>query len=306
MRSPPERECNTCPTSCSTTTSIRLRLKLGYLVKKAFERSASVVRLSDETRQFPIRSTLHDPQGGAARFRRDRLAEAGRCADSIWCARQPRSERSRATSRHAGIAAGGPQEFANEALRFVEHRVDPMNPQPIHATALSRVRSPDHTTARHLDRTCRSPRNLHKLLDPEIRAKNLRAARYAVRGRYWDLVRPDAPDPIFIVGCSRSGTTVTYETIATAPGLLSFGWEIPEFWENLWGPQSCNWESHAAGAEHARPEHRDAAQRYFFAETGPRAGARQDLHQRDARSVPLHACFRRPASSTSTATAGTT
>ena len=113
-----------------------------------------------------------------------------------------------------------------------------------------------------------SPRNLHKLLDPEIRAKNLRAARYAVRGRYWSVVRPDAPDPIFIVGCSRSGTTVTYETIATAPGLLSFGWEIPEFWENLWGPQSCNWESHAAGAEHARPEHRDAALRYFFARLG--------------------------------------
>jgi len=113
-----------------------------------------------------------------------------------------------------------------------------------------------------------SPLKLYKLLDPEIRAKNLRAARHAVRGRYWSVVRPEAPDPIFIVGCSRSGTTVTYETISTAPGLLSFGWEIPEFWENLWGPQSCNWESHAADAEHARPEHRDAALRYFFARLG--------------------------------------
>jgi hypothetical protein len=113
-----------------------------------------------------------------------------------------------------------------------------------------------------------SPRNLYKLLDPEIRAKNLRAAHWAVRGRYWNLARPEAPDPIFIVGCSRSGTTVTYETISTARGLLSFGWEIPEFWENLWGPQSCNWASHAAGAEDARPEHRDAALRYFYARLG--------------------------------------
>jgi hypothetical protein len=113
-----------------------------------------------------------------------------------------------------------------------------------------------------------NPRNLYKLLDPDIRAKNLRAAQFAVRGGYWSLVRPDAPDPIFIVGCSRSGTTITYETIATAPGLLSFGWEIPEFWENLWGPHSCDWESHAAGAEDARPEHRDAARRYFFERLG--------------------------------------
>ena len=59
-----------------------------------------------------------------------------------------------------------------------------------------------------------SLRNLHKLLDPEIRAKNLRALRYAVRGLYWDLLRSSAEDPIFVVGCSRSGTTVTYETIA--------------------------------------------------------------------------------------------
>ena len=59
-----------------------------------------------------------------------------------------------------------------------------------------------------------SLRNLHKLLDPEIRAKNLRAMGLALRGRYWDLARSRAADPVFVVGCSRSGTTVTYETIA--------------------------------------------------------------------------------------------
>ena len=59
-----------------------------------------------------------------------------------------------------------------------------------------------------------SLRNFHKLLDPEIRAKNLRAMGFALRGRYWDLARSRAADPVFVVGCSRSGTTVTYETIA--------------------------------------------------------------------------------------------
>src|SRR6266498_617674 len=113
-----------------------------------------------------------------------------------------------------------------------------------------------------------SLRNLHKLLDPEIRAKNLRAMRFAMRGLYWDLVRSQATDPVFVVGCSRSGTTVTYETIAMSPRLLSFGHEIPEFWDSLWGPRTNGWESEAAGAEVARPEHRDAAQRYFFQRLG--------------------------------------
>src|ERR1700680_4759999 len=107
-------------------------------------------------------------------------------------------------------------------------------------------------------------RNLHKLLDPEIRAKNLRALRFGMRGRYWDLARSQAADPVFVVGCSRSGTTVTYETIAMSPQLLSFGYEIPEFWDSLWGPHHNNWESEAAGAEHALPAPRDAPQRYFF------------------------------------------
>jgi hypothetical protein len=111
-------------------------------------------------------------------------------------------------------------------------------------------------------------RNVHKLRDPQIRAKNLRALRYAARGVYWDLVRTQSDDPIFVIGCSRSGTTVTYETIAASGELLSFGHEIPEFWDGLWGPAHNHWESEAAGAEAARPEHRAAVQRYFFQRLG--------------------------------------
>jgi hypothetical protein len=111
-------------------------------------------------------------------------------------------------------------------------------------------------------------RNLHKLLDPDIRQKNLRELRYQLRGLWWDATRPAVPDPVFVVGCSRSGTTVTYETLATAPQFLSFGWEIPQFWNSLYGPLKNNWHSEAAGAEHARPEHRDAAFRYFYQRLG--------------------------------------
>lgn len=111
-------------------------------------------------------------------------------------------------------------------------------------------------------------RNLHKLLDPEIRRKNLRALHLELRGLYWRLRRPQVPDPVFIVGCSRSGTTVTYETLAAAPQLLSFGYEIPNFWNSLVGPLNNGWHSEAAGAEDARPEHRDRALRYFYQHLG--------------------------------------
>jgi len=111
-------------------------------------------------------------------------------------------------------------------------------------------------------------RNLPKLLDPDVRAKNLRAMTFALRGLYWDATGSRGSDPVFVVGCSRSGTTVTYETIASSPHLLSFGHEIPEFWDGLWGPHHNQWDSEAAGAESARPEHRRAAQRYFFQRLG--------------------------------------
>jgi len=113
-----------------------------------------------------------------------------------------------------------------------------------------------------------SLRNLHKLLDPEIRTKNWRALRQAVRGQWWDLRRPVQPDPVFVVGCSRSGTTVTYETLAASARFLTFGYEIPQFWNGLYGPLNNGWDSEAAGVEQASPEHRDAAFRYFFQRLG--------------------------------------
>jgi len=112
------------------------------------------------------------------------------------------------------------------------------------------------------------PRKLLKLLDPEIRAKNLRELRYRARGLLWHATRPSVPDPVFVVGCSRSGTTITYETLATSPAFLKFGWEIPQFWNSLYGPLNNGWHSEAAGAADAQPWHRDAAFRYYFQRLG--------------------------------------
>lgn len=107
-----------------------------------------------------------------------------------------------------------------------------------------------------------------KLLDSEIRAKNWQAIQLAARGKFWDIRHPSMRDPVFVVGCSRSGTTVTYETLAAAPEFLTFGFEIPQFWNNLHGPLNNDWDSEAADAKHAEPQHRDAAFRYFYQHLG--------------------------------------
>lgn len=111
-------------------------------------------------------------------------------------------------------------------------------------------------------------RKLSKLADPEIRAKNILEAKRALKGLVWDATRPKVSDPVFVVGCSRSGTTITYETIAASGKFLHFGYEIPQFWDNLYGPLNNGWSSEAASAEHARPEHRDAALRFFYQRLG--------------------------------------
>lgn len=131
---------------------------------------------------------------------------------------------------------------------------------------------------------------LRKLLDPEIRAKNVQALKWDLRGRWYDLARPSMPDPVFLVGCSRSGTTVTYETLGAAPQFRKFGWEIPQFWDGLYGPLNNGWHSEAAGAEQACPEHRHAALRYFYQRLG--AGWVLDKTCINVMRIPyLHALF---------------
>ena len=111
-------------------------------------------------------------------------------------------------------------------------------------------------------------KKLKKLLNPEIRAKNLEVLGWRLRERWFDLARPDLPDPVFLVGCSRSGTTVTYEALAEAPEFIKFGYELPQFWDSLFGPLNNGWQSEAALATDAKPEHRHAALRHFYARLG--------------------------------------
>lgn len=110
---------------------------------------------------------------------------------------------------------------------------------------------------------------LLKLADSSIRAKNLVALRWRAREIAWGALRPRMPDPVFVIGCSRSGTTVTFETLAASGHFVHFDYEIPQFWNALHGPLGNGWASEAATAEDARPGHRERALAHYFARLGP-------------------------------------
>lgn len=110
---------------------------------------------------------------------------------------------------------------------------------------------------------------LKKLLDRDIRAKNVEALRVRLRERYFLASKPDLPDPVFVIGCCRAGTTITFETIARSKELKTLGYSTPEFWDGLHGPHHNHWDSEAASATDAQPRHRALALAHFYARLGP-------------------------------------
>lgn len=105
-------------------------------------------------------------------------------------------------------------------------------------------------------------------------AKNVRyygrAWVRALRGGWWDLRHYPAQRPVFIVGCSRAGTTLVYKTFSLADELGSLQRETHDFWNELHPLAEQHWQSHALEARHACSRDRDAVTRYFYAYTGRR------------------------------------
>ncbi|MFO6424715.1 sulfotransferase family protein [Motilimonas sp. KMU-193] len=109
---------------------------------------------------------------------------------------------------------------------------------------------------------------VHKLTSTEYLQKNLVAFKRHLKGQWWQLTQPQTLDPIFIVGCSRSGTTVTFETLSQSSEVRSLGYETPQLWHSLYGPKHNQWHSEAARAEDAKPAHRDAYFKFFYQRLG--------------------------------------
>jgi hypothetical protein len=88
------------------------------------------------------------------------------------------------------------------------------------------------------------------------------------RGMWWDIARPETVRPIFVIGCSRAGTTVLYKTLSASSELGSLNRETHDFWVALHPLVEKNWDTHALSAQDATPRDRDAVARYFYTWSG--------------------------------------
>ena len=112
----------------------------------------------------------------------------------------------------------------------------------------------------------------------------------ATRNIVWQMRRQSADRPIFVVGCSRAGTTLVYKTLSEAAELGSLQRETHDFWMTLHPLAEKQWNTHALNAEDARPGERDFVSRYFYANTGKRRFV--DKNNQNGLCVPyLHALF---------------
>ena len=117
-----------------------------------------------------------------------------------------------------------------------------------------------------------------------------KASLRTLRGAWWDVRRYPAIRPVFIVGCSRAGTTLVYKTFSEAEELGSLQRETHDFWGELHPLAEHHWESHALAAQDASQRDRDIVTRYFYAHTGQRCFV--DKNNQNGLCVPyLYALF---------------
>jgi hypothetical protein len=117
-----------------------------------------------------------------------------------------------------------------------------------------------------------------------------RAGSRTLRGLAWDLHPVLADRPIFVVGCSRGGTTLVYRTFSESRELGSLIRESHDYWAGLHPIEQRGWTSHELTAADASDADRRAVSRYFYAHTGRRRFV--DKNNQHGLAVPyLHALF---------------
>ncbi len=114
--------------------------------------------------------------------------------------------------------------------------------------------------------------------------------RRGIRGLWWDYFRSLIGIPLFVVGCSRAGTTLVYFTFSEAKELGSLKRETHDFWNSFHPITQRKWETHALSQDDIQPGEREAISRYFYAYTGQRRFV--DKNNQNGLSIPyLHALF---------------
>ncbi len=111
-----------------------------------------------------------------------------------------------------------------------------------------------------------------------------------VRGRWWDIRKFPAKRPIFVVGCSRAGTTLVYKTLSESRELGTLQRETHDFWADLHPLEKKGWQTHALDIDDAGKSDLNIVTRYFYSQTGKRRFV--DKNNQNGLCVPyLHALY---------------
>lgn len=97
-----------------------------------------------------------------------------------------------------------------------------------------------------------------------------KATRSAWRNIVFPVVRHEFSRPIFVVGCSRAGTTVVYKILGLAHDLASMNKESHDFWFNLHPPAEKNWDSHTLTARDVSEQDIEKVSRFYYRAFGAR------------------------------------
>ena len=117
----------------------------------------------------------------------------------------------------------------------------------------------------------------------EITRVNIRKVRF-------NISPVSLTQPVFIVGCSRAGTTLVYKTFSESKELGSLQKETHDFWASLHPPEERSWSGHEIPTTAASNLDRQQACRLFFSETGERRIV--DKNNQNGLSIPyLYALF---------------
>ncbi len=106
----------------------------------------------------------------------------------------------------------------------------------------------------------------------------------SARGLRFGLLPVALKQPLFVVGCSRAGTTLVYKTLSESRHLGSLQKETHDFWAALHPPAERGWDSHHIPEEAASEADRQAVARLFYTKTGRRRVV--DKNNQNGLSIP--------------------
>jgi hypothetical protein len=115
---------------------------------------------------------------------------------------------------------------------------------------------------RHRERQGTAHRDRQGRIPMTARRLGARLARQALRriSPVSGVLSASPPrQPIFLIGCPRSGTSLLYAILQNSPELAGLPGEGHILWESLHHPKYHGWESNALGPEHAKQLDRDFA-----------------------------------------------